>query len=158
MLLNLFIFNPFLKRISLNSFWISFESMCDWRRISSESVIRFASVSFCRQSEYSKAQLSHNPWCSLCALNSFWWTSPVTFTHHMYIFACTNKFHHGTFSINCVIKDLVWCQSRELYFVKDIYAAKLTLLSKTVHYYFEPKMIKAKHDHPLSPPPLQPTG
>ncbi len=36
-------------------------------------------------------------------------------------FACVDKYILSTFSINCVIKDLDWYQSIELYFVADIY-------------------------------------
>ncbi len=33
-------------------------------------------------------------------------TSEVTFSHDMYKFGCTDKFHLFTFSFNCVLKDL----------------------------------------------------
>ncbi len=39
-------------------------------------------------------------------LNSFTRASHVTFSHSMYIFECTNKFHRFTFSQNCVREDL----------------------------------------------------
>ncbi len=59
------------------------------------------------QSEFSLGGFYDNPWSSLYALNSFRWTSHVTFCCCMYIFACTDKcgFKY-TFSKNCFRKDL----------------------------------------------------
>ncbi len=56
-------------------------------------------------------------------------------------FVCMDKFVLSTFSISCVIKDLGWCQSMELYFVVDIYQPDcVTFSSKIMHNNIQPKM------------------
>ncbi len=65
-------------------------------------------------------------------MHCFRWTFDVTFSDYMYKFACRDKFGKGTFSINCVIKDLGWCQSMELYLVTDIYRPDCPILSSEI--------------------------
>ncbi len=53
--------------------------------------------------------------CNICAWCGFRWMSHVTFSLCISKFACTDKFVLKTFSINCAIKDLGWCQSMRMH-------------------------------------------